>query len=131
LKEPIAWKDATQKIVGASSSSEADLLSAISSKTTFKDADWWQASSGVSDRLWRNILTRAVGLFSDAKITPRGNPLDTLCALLEEKMSYEEGERDFVVSALTVPTLLLTRSSFNTDLRSRTRTVATRPLRLP
>jgi saccharopine dehydrogenase (NADP+, L-glutamate forming) len=39
LKEPIAWKDATQKIVGASSSSEADLLSAISSKTTFKDAE--------------------------------------------------------------------------------------------
>ena len=39
-----------------------------------------------------------VGIFSDTKITPKGNPLDTLCATLEEKMAYEEGERDFVVS---------------------------------
>jgi len=39
LKEPIAWKEVTQKILGASSSSENDLLSAISSKTTFKDAE--------------------------------------------------------------------------------------------
>lgn len=39
LKEPIAWKTATQKILGASSSSEKDLLWAISSKTTFKDTD--------------------------------------------------------------------------------------------
>jgi saccharopine dehydrogenase (NADP+, L-glutamate forming) len=37
LKEPIAWKKATQKILNASSSSEKDLLWAISSKTTFKD----------------------------------------------------------------------------------------------
>jgi saccharopine dehydrogenase (NADP+, L-glutamate forming) len=39
LKEPVVWKEATQKIVGAASSSEDDLVSAISSKTTFKDAD--------------------------------------------------------------------------------------------
>ena len=37
LKEPISWKTATQKILDASSSSESDLLWAISSKTTFKD----------------------------------------------------------------------------------------------
>jgi len=87
LKEPVTWKEATQKIVGASSSSEADLLSAISSKTTFKDAD--EKNRLVAGLKW-------LGIFSDAKITPKGNPLDTLCALLEEKMSYEEGERDFV-----------------------------------
>jgi saccharopine dehydrogenase (NADP+, L-glutamate forming) len=39
LKEPIAWKEATRKILGASSSSENDLLWAISSKTTFKNTD--------------------------------------------------------------------------------------------
>jgi saccharopine dehydrogenase (NADP+, L-glutamate forming) len=39
LKELVSWKEATQKIVGANSPSEGDLLSAISSKTTFKDAD--------------------------------------------------------------------------------------------
>lgn len=39
LKEPIAWKEATMKILGASSSSENDLVWAISSKTAFKDTD--------------------------------------------------------------------------------------------
>ena len=39
LKEPIAWKEATKQILGASSPSENDLLSAISSKTTFKNTD--------------------------------------------------------------------------------------------
>lgn len=37
-----------------------------------------------------------LGLFSDNKTTPRVNALDTLCATLEEKMQYEEGERDLV-----------------------------------
>lgn len=43
-----------------------------------------------------------MGVFSDAKITPKGNPLDTLCATLEEKMQFEEGERDLVVSIYLV-----------------------------
>jgi hypothetical protein len=38
-----------------------------------------------------------IGLFSDTPITPRGNPLDTLCATLEDKMQYEEGERDMCI----------------------------------
>ncbi|KKY14995.1 putative saccharopine dehydrogenase [Phaeomoniella chlamydospora] len=88
LKEPITWKEATQKILGASSSSEADLLWAISSKTSFKDND-------VKDRLTAGL--KWLGIFSDSKIIPKGNPLDTLCASLEEKMQYEEGERDLVI----------------------------------
>ena len=39
LKEPIAWKEATKQILGASSSSENDLVWAISSKITFKNTD--------------------------------------------------------------------------------------------
>ena len=39
LKEPITWKEATKKILGASSSSDSDLVWAISSKTTFKDTN--------------------------------------------------------------------------------------------
>ncbi|KAI9871680.1 MAG: Saccharopine dehydrogenase [NADP(+), L-glutamate-forming], partial [Watsoniomyces obsoletus] len=38
-----------------------------------------------------------LGLFSDVKITPRGTPLDTLCATLEQEMRYEPGERDMVM----------------------------------
>ncbi|KAH8656629.1 Apo Saccharopine reductase [Tricladium varicosporioides] len=88
LKEPITWKEATQKILGASSSSENDLLWAISSKTTFKDND-------EKDRLIAGLTW--IGIFSDSKIIPKGNPLDTLCATLEEKMQFEEGERDLVI----------------------------------
>lgn len=37
LKEAIPWKEATQKILGASNDSEQDLTWAISSKASFKD----------------------------------------------------------------------------------------------
>lgn len=39
FKKPIAWKEATQKLLNAPSSSEADLVAAVSSKATFKDAE--------------------------------------------------------------------------------------------
>ncbi|QYT04641.1 Saccharopine dehydrogenase [NADP(+), L-glutamate-forming] [Trichoderma simmonsii] len=88
FKQPIPWKEATQKLLNAPSSSEADLVAAVSSKTTFKDAE--EKARLISGLKW-------IGIFSDDNITPRGNPLDTLCATLEEKMQYEEGERDFVM----------------------------------
>ncbi|KAH7141266.1 Saccharopine dehydrogenase [Dactylonectria estremocensis] len=87
MKEPIAWKEATKSLLGASSSSEEDLLAAVSSKTTFKNDD--EKAQLVAGLKW-------LGIFSDTKTTPRGNPLDTLCATLEQKMAYEEGERDLV-----------------------------------
>ena len=37
--------------------------------------------------------TDSLGQFSSEKIIPKGNPLDTLCATLEKKMQFEEGER--------------------------------------
>ncbi|KAI1404577.1 Saccharopine dehydrogenase [Hypoxylon fuscum] len=88
FKQSITWKEATQKIVGASSTSQGDLESAIVSKATFDSPeDKTRILSGL----------RWIGLFSDEKITPRGNPLDTLCATLEKKMQFEEGERDLVM----------------------------------
>ncbi|KAI4213724.1 MAG: hypothetical protein LQ351_003690 [Letrouitia transgressa] len=39
LKEPIAWKEVTKKILGATSPSENDLVWAISSKTAFNSTD--------------------------------------------------------------------------------------------
>jgi saccharopine dehydrogenase (NADP+, L-glutamate forming) len=36
-------------------------------------------------------------MFSEEKIIPRNDPLDTLCVTPEEKMQFEDGERDFVV----------------------------------
>ncbi|EJS41877.1 lys9p [Saccharomyces arboricola H-6] len=86
--KPIAWKEALKQYLGAKSTSREDLIASIDSKSNWKDAeDRERILSGFS---W-------LGLFSDAKITPRGNALDTLCARLEELMQYEEGERDMVV----------------------------------
>jgi saccharopine dehydrogenase (NADP+, L-glutamate forming) len=88
LKEPITWKEATQKVLAASSASENDLKWAIASKTTFPNIE--EKNRILSALKW-------IGLFSDEKISPRGNPLDTLFATLEKKMQFEEGERDFVM----------------------------------
>jgi len=88
LKTPIPWKEATRQVLGATSSAESDLLWAISSKTTFADND-------ERNRILAGL--RWIGLFSDNPITPRGNPLDTLCATLEQKMQYGPGERDLVM----------------------------------
>ncbi|RYO91151.1 hypothetical protein DL764_008319 [Monosporascus ibericus] len=87
-KEPIPWKEATQKILAAPSSDEKDLIEAISAKATFKDNE--QREHILAGLRW-------LGLFSSEKIMPRGNPLDTLCATLENKMQYGEGERDLVI----------------------------------
>lgn len=88
LKEPITWREATQKILGATSHSEKDLEWAISSKSSFE-------STEEKYRLFSGL--KWVGIFSEEKIIPRGNPLDTLCATLEKKMQFEEGERDLVM----------------------------------
>jgi len=64
------------------------MVSTISTKSKFADDDEKQRI--INGLKW-------VGLFSDDKIEARGNPLDTLCATLEKKMQYEEGERDLVM----------------------------------
>ncbi|KUI52856.1 Saccharopine dehydrogenase [NADP(+), L-glutamate-forming] [Cytospora mali] len=88
LSKPTSWKEATKAIVGASSSSEEDLKQAILSKATFDSPE--EKSRILSGLAW-------IGIFSDEQITPRGNPLDTLCATLEKKMQYEGEERDMVM----------------------------------
>jgi saccharopine dehydrogenase (NADP+, L-glutamate forming) len=87
-KKPISWAEATKQILKASSSKEEDLTWAISSKTKFAD-------TAEKERIIAGL--RWIGLLSDEPITPRGSPLDTLCASLEEKMQYEKGERDMVL----------------------------------
>lgn len=86
--KPVPWSEATKRILKASSAKEPDLTWAMSSKTKFMD-------NAEKDRILAGL--RWVGLFSDAPITPRGTPLDTLCASLEQKMQYEKGERDMVM----------------------------------
>jgi saccharopine dehydrogenase (NADP+, L-glutamate forming) len=87
-ENPISWRDAAAKILGATSSSEADLIWAISSKTSF-------ATTEEKDRIIAGL--RWLGIFSDSAIVPRDTPLDTLCARLEKLCAYEPGERDMVM----------------------------------
>ncbi|PNS18612.1 Saccharopine dehydrogenase [Sphaceloma murrayae] len=84
----LSWKEATAQILGSNANTESDLIWAISSKTQFAD-------NNEKDRIINGL--KWLGLFGDDKIEPRGTPLDTLCATLEKKMQYEEGERDFVL----------------------------------
>ncbi|KAE8358403.1 Saccharopine dehydrogenase [Aspergillus caelatus] len=88
LNSPIAWKDATKQILGATTATEKDLEWAIASKTSF-------ANNEERNRLIAGL--RWIGIFSDEQIIPRGNPLDTLCATLEKKMQYGPEERDMVM----------------------------------
>lgn len=88
MKEPIPWKEATQKILGATTSSEKDLQSAVRSKARF-------TSTKEEERLMSGL--KWIGVFSEELIDPRSNPLDTLCAVLEKKMQFEKDERDMVL----------------------------------
>ena len=88
FNSPIPWKQATQQLLGVSSATENDLESAIAAKTAF-------TSSEERSRILAGL--RWIGIFSDNKITPRGNALDTLCAELEKKMQYGSNERDLVM----------------------------------
>ncbi|KAG6029589.1 Saccharopine dehydrogenase [NADP(+), L-glutamate-forming] [Claviceps citrina] len=88
LNSPIPWKEATQAVLGTASSDPKDLEAAILAKAEFDSPE--EQARILSGLRW-------IGIFSDEKITPRGNPLDTLCAVLEQKMQFEEGERDMVM----------------------------------
>lgn len=85
---PITWKETVANILGVSSTSEEDLIKAISAKTIFPNDD--EKKRIIGGMRW-------LGLFSDNNVTPRGNPLDTLCATLEQKMQYGPKERDMVM----------------------------------
>ena len=88
FSKQVAWKDAFKELIGAKSSSEKDLTARVLEASTFKD-------EGEQHRIISGL--KWLGLYSDKKIAPKGNPLDALCSTLEELMLYSEGERDMVV----------------------------------
>ncbi|RKP09877.1 Saccharopine dehydrogenase [Thamnocephalis sphaerospora] len=83
----IAWSSVLCKMLDASSTEESELKRAALAKFTIGAAD--------SERIFEGM--KWLGLFSSTNVHRRGNLLDTLCATLEEKMMYEEGERDMVM----------------------------------
>ncbi|EDO18739.1 hypothetical protein Kpol_1028p12 [Vanderwaltozyma polyspora DSM 70294] len=86
--KPIAWNEAIHQYIGSASTSKSDIIKKIDSLTSWKsEEDRERILNGFG---W-------LGFFSSTPITPKGNPLDTLCATLEDLMQYSETERDMVV----------------------------------
>ncbi|CAG8483101.1 3079_t:CDS:10 [Acaulospora morrowiae] len=84
----ITWRDVLAKVLGVTDNSESNLRANITSRI-----------SGIPEEDMDRILRgfKWIGLFSDNNVERRGTLLDTLCATLEEKMQYAEGERDMVL----------------------------------
>ncbi|KAI8068025.1 saccharopine dehydrogenase [Gongronella butleri] len=83
----ITWSEVAAKASGAASTKYEDLRDAIIAKAHLANDP---NQTAILDGM------RWIGFFSDNKVTRGGNLLDTLCATLEEKMQYEEGERDMI-----------------------------------
>jgi len=91
LKSQITWAEATAKIIGANSSSQDALISAITAKHSFKD-----------DREKEDVLRglQRIGIFEKKNITPpkeAPSPFYALCGLLEAQGQYESGQRDMIL----------------------------------
>lgn len=79
LKEPISWKEATKKILGATSSSENDLLWAVSSKTAFKNTDEKnQLVAGLKWRKWPWNAGDIIRAVSDIASQSASSPMQRL-----------------------------------------------------
>ncbi|KAI8849932.1 Saccharopine dehydrogenase [Chytridium lagenaria] len=81
----LSWRSLVQKVLGVGSSE--DLENVVLSKIGLSAEDGERIIFGMK---W-------LGMFSDVHVHLRGTLLDTLCATLEEKMQYGEGERDMVM----------------------------------
>ncbi|GAA95623.1 uncharacterized protein L969DRAFT_22176 [Mixia osmundae IAM 14324] len=83
----ISWNEVTAKTIGASGSTDAALAEKIVQLAQFPN-------KAEEERILGGL--RWLGLLSSDTVIPRENLLDTLCATLEQKMQYEQGERDMV-----------------------------------
>ncbi|KAG9288213.1 hypothetical protein G9A89_020519 [Geosiphon pyriformis] len=85
--QDIAWNSVLARLLGSPSTSETELRASVLSKTKVSGDDIERVLYGFK---W-------LGLFSSDLVHRRKTLLDTLCATLEEKMQYGEGERDMVL----------------------------------
>ncbi|MCJ1268275.1 hypothetical protein MMC22_008162 [Lobaria immixta] len=89
LKPGMTWANITQRVTGATDSSESALIARTKEKCRFP-------SETESDRITSGM--RYFGLFSsDGAVIRGGNLLDTLCGRLENLLSFKPGERDLVM----------------------------------
>jgi saccharopine dehydrogenase (NADP+, L-glutamate forming) len=88
LKDGMTWAQIQQRVTGAGSPAEADLVAKIDQLGSF-------TSEYERDKILSGL--RWMGLFSDERPDIRENLLDTLSAQLEKLCSFQPGERDLVM----------------------------------
>lgn len=91
LQDGMTWAMIQQKMTGAASTSEDDLVAKVDEIWSFTSSE--QREEILSGLKW-------IGLFSDFVPQTRGNLLDTLSAQLDQICSYQPGERDLVMLQL-------------------------------
>lgn len=87
----VAWLQLTAQLLG---------LPADSSEETVQDAVTERITSFLSTEETSRVVSglRWIGLFdASVPVNGRDTPLDTLCAVLEQRMAYEPGERDMII----------------------------------
>jgi spermidine synthase / saccharopine dehydrogenase (NADP+, L-glutamate-forming) len=98
-KSGISWAQVTANTSGAQSTSEEALIEAVRAKCSFKSEE--EARVVLQGFKWLDLFDSKKpatirGTAAQAK-EGKGNLLDTLCATLEQKCRYEQGERDMVL----------------------------------
>ncbi|KAL8766713.1 MAG: hypothetical protein Q9209_006582 [Squamulea sp. 1 TL-2023] len=89
LEPGLTWAEVLQIAIGAETSTESALILRVQELCHFP-------TEAESERILNGL--RWIGLFSTEQAIVRGSSLlDTLCAQLEKKMSYQRGERDLVM----------------------------------
>ncbi|RDH30624.1 Saccharopine dehydrogenase [Aspergillus welwitschiae] len=87
----VTWLQLTAQLLG---------LPADSSEETVQDAVTERITSFLSTEETSRVVSglRWIGLFdASVPVNGRDTPLDTLCAVLEQRMAYEPGERDMII----------------------------------
>lgn len=95
-----SWAEVTAKMVGASSTSETDIIAAIKAKVSFNSPQ--EEETIIRGLRWLDLFSTKTpvtvrGTAEQEAGKVAGNPLDSLCATLEAKCAYAPGERDMVM----------------------------------
>jgi saccharopine dehydrogenase (NADP+, L-glutamate forming) len=88
LQDGMSWAEIQQKVTGAASTTETDLVARVDELCTFSSPD--QRGKVLAGLKW-------MGLFSGDVPTTRGTLLDTLSDQLHKLCSFGPGERDLVM----------------------------------
>lgn len=95
----LSWPQVVANLIGEASSDPTSLQAAVEKRLVFKDA--YERQAIMQGLHWLGFFDlKAIAIIRGTPAQAKagyGNPLDTLCATLEEKCAYAAGERDMVM----------------------------------